>query len=384
MEEDAGAVGCVAQQREDEEEQGEALARALFLVLDDLRNARPEVADGADVPQDGCAERSLELLPRAVVLGRGSPYTRLPCDGPPRCADGNYAENAQRVLDPGVLIRFLDDQAGQAAGPSASCAGIPAAAPAGMAPRQTHVGAVSATEQRLLDAVLTPGGLLPALAGVLDVVVDALCDEDQIGEAEVDGEGDDGGHELGPERADEVGDVAYEPDGEEGQRDAVCGGLAVVFDELGDLDLGRQRCDSRACVGRRSRARVVDVYACSRQASCILGTAIGGVSTHQQEDPRCKRDAAEDTRQRLVGGQVGAVADDGHVHCFWLQEGFREGGEWGSSLKWESGQSSSKLSARLPEVERRKKLETVLDSFSAGMTQRAPDGALGLWGWIGE
>ena len=245
MEEDAGAVGRVAEQREDEEQQRQTLARALLLVLDDLRNARTEVADGADVPEDGCAERGLQLFPRAVILRRGHPDARLPGDGPPRCADGTHAEDAQRVLDPGVLVRLLYHQAGQAAGPSAAGARIPAAASAGVAPRQTDVGAVSATEQRLLDAVLTPGGLLAVLAGILDVVVHALGDEDQIREAEVNCERNHGGHELGPQRAGEVGDVAYEPDGEEGQRDAVCGGLAVVLDELGDLFGWSQRCDSR-------------------------------------------------------------------------------------------------------------------------------------------
>ena len=62
-----------------------------------------------------------------------------------------------------------------------------------------------------------------------------MRDEDQVGEAEIDCEGDDGGDEPGPEGAGEVGDVAEEPDGEEGEGDAVCGGLGVVFDELGDL-----------------------------------------------------------------------------------------------------------------------------------------------------
>jgi hypothetical protein len=62
-----------------------------------------------------------------------------------------------------------------------------------------------------------------------------LRDEDQVGEAEVDCEGDDGGDEAGPEGACEVGDVADEPDGEEGEGYAICGALFVVFDELGDL-----------------------------------------------------------------------------------------------------------------------------------------------------
>jgi hypothetical protein len=53
------------------------------------------------------------------------------------------------------------------------------------------------------------------------VVVEALQDEDAVGEAEVDGEGDDGGDQAGPDGAYEVGDVTDEPDAEEGERDAI-------------------------------------------------------------------------------------------------------------------------------------------------------------------
>lgn len=62
-----------------------------------------------------------------------------------------------------------------------------------------------------------------------------MADKDEVCEAKVDGEGDDGGDEAGPEGAGEVGDVAYEPDDEEGEGDAVGGALFVVFYELGDL-----------------------------------------------------------------------------------------------------------------------------------------------------
>ena len=47
------------------------------------------------------------------------------------------------------------------------------------------------------------------------VVVETLADEDKVGEAEVDGEGDDGGNEASPKGAGEVGDITDEPDGEE-------------------------------------------------------------------------------------------------------------------------------------------------------------------------
>lgn len=70
-----------------------------------------------------------------------------------------------------------------------------------------------------------------------------MRDKDQVGKAEVDCERDDGGHEAGPECADEVGDVADEPDGEEGEGYAIGGALFVVFNQLGDL----------AGISRRSR-----------------------------------------------------------------------------------------------------------------------------------
>jgi hypothetical protein len=57
-----------------------------------------------------------------------------------------------------------------------------------------------------------------------------LRDEDEVRKAKVDCEGDDGGDEAGPESACEVAYVAYEPDGEEGERDAICGTGFVVFD----------------------------------------------------------------------------------------------------------------------------------------------------------
>ena len=66
----------------------------------------------------------------------------------------------------------------------------------------------------------------------------------------------------------------------------------------------------------------------SRQARCILDEVLLEV-THQEEDPRCERDTAEDTRQRLVGGQGRAAGDGGHVHdCFALQTVSGEGGDW--------------------------------------------------------
>lgn len=78
-------------------------------------------------------------------------------------------------------------------------------------------------------------GQLPVPPRVENVVIETLCDEDEIGEAEVNGEGDYRGHEPGPDRAGKVCNVSDEPDREEEKRDAFSGALLVVLDQLGDL-----------------------------------------------------------------------------------------------------------------------------------------------------
>lgn len=94
--------------------------------------------------------------------------------------------------------------------------------------KQRLLGALGALCRRQLREL----AVAPRVDGV---VVHALRDEDQVGEAKVDGEGYDGGDETSPHGADEVGDVANEPDDEKGEGDAFGGALAVVFNQLGDL-----------------------------------------------------------------------------------------------------------------------------------------------------
>jgi hypothetical protein len=101
---------------------------------------------------------------------------------------------------------------------------------------QSNITRVPTSKQRRLHIVLAASRRFPCAASrVLEVIVDALRDEDQVREAEVYCECDDGGDEASPESTREIGDVADEPDGEEGEGYAVCGALGVVFDELGDL-----------------------------------------------------------------------------------------------------------------------------------------------------
>lgn len=93
--------------------------------------------------------------------------------------------------------------------------------------------------------IVAVGVVVKGAAGVAGIdmgigksVVYALADEGGVGDAEVDGDGDDDGHEVRPGGAGEVGDVADEPDEKEEQRDAVGAAALVVLDQLGDLSRG--------------------------------------------------------------------------------------------------------------------------------------------------
>jgi hypothetical protein len=78
-------------------------------------------------------------------------------------------------------------------------------------------GVLSAQQWLLLGIVRcgAHAGNLALAAGVTDVVVETLRNENEIGEAEVDCEGSNGGHKTGEEGAGKVGHVAEEPDAEE-------------------------------------------------------------------------------------------------------------------------------------------------------------------------
>jgi hypothetical protein len=114
-----------------------------------------------------------------------------------------------------------------------------------MTPRQPHgappsllrSGILSA-QQWLLCGVIRRGaytGDLSLAARVEEVVVETLRYEDEVGDAKVDCEGSDSGHEPREEGAGKIVYVTDEPDAEEEQTDAICGTLFVVFYELGDL-----------------------------------------------------------------------------------------------------------------------------------------------------
>jgi hypothetical protein len=165
------------------------------------------------------------------VLVLWCPDARLPCDCPPCGANDADTDDAEGILNGLAAAGFDVCDCGERTGPAAT-AGLRVAT---VAAREADVAGVAAAEERCFDAIGAAGRGLSLAARVLEVVVDALRNEDQVREAEVDCECDDGGHEAGPDSADEVGDIADKPDGEEGERDALGGALFVVFDQLRDL-----------------------------------------------------------------------------------------------------------------------------------------------------
>jgi hypothetical protein len=239
----ASTVRRISQQTQHKEQQRQAFARLLTLILNNLRNPRAKIAHGARISQNLRAERNLHAL---VISRLRLPNTRLPRNRPPRSAHNTHAHNAQRILKP-LAPTSLDIRDG---GQRARATAATSLRVAAVATGQTNVAGVATAEEGCFDAVGAAGGGLALAARVLEVVVYALRDEDQVGEAEVDCEGDDGGHEAGPDCADEVCDIPDKPDSQEGEGDAVCGALFVVLDQLGDLRWVSWGGREVACAGR--------------------------------------------------------------------------------------------------------------------------------------
>ena len=126
--------------------------------------------------------------------------------------------------------------------------------------------------------------LLPAgFARVDQIVVKTLGDEDRIKEAKVDGQDDHGRHQARPDGTEEIGDIAYEPNGQERQRNAFCRAAFVVFNQLRDLCMGISR------------------------VTGYLDMLSG--RTYKKEHPRSQRDGSKYARDCFVRGQL----SDGHA-----------------------------------------------------------------------
>jgi hypothetical protein len=68
------------------------------------------------------------------------------------------------------------------------------------------------------------------------IIIRTLRDQHPIRHAKVHRNRNHGRHQARPCRTDQIADIADEPDEEEGQRDGGGGGVAEVFEELGDLE----------------------------------------------------------------------------------------------------------------------------------------------------
>jgi len=213
-------ICSIAQKTQHEEQQRQALARLLSLVLNDLRNARSKISHGACVSQDHGTNRVIRGVLR-IMLRLRNPHTSLPRDSPACSTNNTNTHDAQRILNPlARAIAHIRYRRQRTRAPSAASRRI-----APVASRQTDVAAIASAQQGRFNAVCRlHGGFALAAARVLHVVVYALRDEDEVCEAEVDCEGDDGGDEASPEGTSKVRYVADEPDDEEGEGDAISGG----------------------------------------------------------------------------------------------------------------------------------------------------------------
>lgn len=173
----------------------------------------------------------------------GRPHPRTPGDQPAHRADRADGQHAEHILHPGATARLaLLDDLGQRV---LDLAGAPVVAipqrrgRATSRPRQGIVAIRLPSEQRGggVGGLGRGRGAPPATTttSVAEIVIDALADEDAVREAEVDGDGDDDGDEPGPGGPDQIGQVAEEPDGQEGEGDGLSAAVAVVLDDLGDL-----------------------------------------------------------------------------------------------------------------------------------------------------
>ena len=132
---------------------------------------------------------------------------------------------------------------------------------------------------------------LPLTTGIEDIVVEALADEDCVGEAEVNSEGYDGRNQTGPRGAKKICNVADKPDGEEEQRDALGGLEAIVFNELRNL-VNKVMFPSAS--GDQLAGKFWDgPRACGERAG-----------TYEEEDPRRERDGAEDATKGFPSSQL--------------------------------------------------------------------------------
>lgn len=199
----------------------------------------PQVAHCTGVSKHFGANRHVSTtignIDRSRLPGAGSPSNSPSCGS----SDEDNCDT-KSVLQPGSRALSLLEDITQAVAALSTAPGTSATSSttASSATRQTKIFLWVGNQRGALidDSVLGSGDRALAFAtGIQGVVVEALRQEDGVGEAEVDGESDDGRHKISPKSAGEVGDVAGHPYQQEGDRDAVCRRLTVILDQLRHL-----------------------------------------------------------------------------------------------------------------------------------------------------
>lgn len=146
-----------------------------------------------------------------AVSGSGLPCASSPSDGPACSSSDENERNAQRILQPGAGTFTLLQDVSQAVASFSTASRAPPAGStaASSAARQSEV-VLLVNEQ---GCCLVDGGYrtLALAARVERVVVETLCQQDGVGEAEINGESDDGGYEIGPQSTGEVCDITGHP-----------------------------------------------------------------------------------------------------------------------------------------------------------------------------
>lgn len=99
-------ISGITQQAQHEEEERQAFAAPLPLILDDLWYPRSEVGHCAHISKELGTQRHIRTC-CIVFGGLGDPDARLPCDGPAGSADNTDTNNAQRILHPFATV-FID------------------------------------------------------------------------------------------------------------------------------------------------------------------------------------------------------------------------------------------------------------------------------------
>ena len=274
----------------------------------------PQVADGTGVTKHLSTNRHVSATVRNIDRSR-LPGTGSPSNSP-SCSSSNEDDcDTESVLQPGSGALSLLKNVAEAVATLSTASGTSAtgSTTASSATRQTKVVLLIGNQRGALvdDSVLGSGdGALAFATGIQGVVVEALRQEDGVGEAEVDGESDDGRHEISPKSTSEVGDVSCHPYQQESDGNAVRGRLTVVLDQLRHLE-------------KLSQVQV-RAYATKSTKGFF----------YQQEDPASQRDAPGDAREGLVHRQ-----SDMFQHC--------ARSELGKQRRWFSMSQSSYVIAAI-------------------------------------